>query len=213
MGELLRFGQKISKSSIEREFNWKSLAKAVLLITFILGILLANFMGREKTAGAGVLNDYFIEKFKYGSINKENLFFYIMGERMPFAILLLLLAFSSLGLAIGILNLGWQGFTIGFMLSAAIGKYGANGILLVLAGLFPHYIFYLIVYTGYCSITIFLRQRLSMCVKTGSVSREQIRLYGIGVLLGLLLLFVFITGIFLESYLNPLILKNILKIF
>ncbi len=213
MGELLHFGKRISKGSAGREFSWKSLAKAVLFITFILGILMANFMGRERTAGAGVLNDYFIEKFKYASVNRENLFFYIMGERMPFAVLLLLLTFSSLGIAVGVLNLGWQGFSIGFMLSAAIAKYGAGGMLLVLGGLFPQYIFYMAVYAGYCGLTMFLRQRLLVCVRTGSVSREQIRIYGIGALVGLVLLFVFVTGIFLESYLNPLILKKILKIF
>ena len=96
MGELLHFGKRISKGSAGREFSWKSLAKAVLFITFILGILMANFMGRERTAGAGVLNDYFIEKFKYASVNRENLFLYILRDRTPFAVLSLPLTFSSL---------------------------------------------------------------------------------------------------------------------
>lgn len=205
MGELLHFRKN--------EWNWKKTAKAVIFLAFIIGILLANFMGREKTAGAGILNDYFVEKFKYAGINRENLFFYIMGERMPMVILLLILSFSSFGIIIGMLNLGWLGFSVGFMLSAAVAKYGMGGILLIAGGMFPQYILYVISYLGYCSLSVFLGRGLHNVIPTGGVSREQMRIYGMGILVGVALLLIFVTGIFLESYLNPVILKKILKIF
>ena len=87
---------------------------------FAAGILLANLMGREAVSNAGILNDYFVEKFQYTEINGQNLFFYIIGERIPLLLLLLALTVTSLGMAGGILMLGWQGFSVGFMLSAAI---------------------------------------------------------------------------------------------
>ena len=205
MGELLRFRKK--------EWNWKNTAKAVMFLAFLIGVLLANFMGREKTAAAGILNDYFIEKYKYIGINRENLFFYIMGERMPVIMLLLIFSFSSLGIVIGMLNFGWIGFSIGFMLSAAVAKYGVGGILLVTGGMFPQYIIYITVYAGYCGLAVFLRKRLQSVIPTGSISREQMRIYGMGILVGVMLLLVFITGVFLESYVNPIFLKKILKIF
>lgn len=195
------------------EWNWKKTVKVVIFLAFIIGIFLANFMGREKTAGAGILNDYFVEKFKYAGINRENLFFYILGERMPIVILLLILSFSSFGIIIGMLNLGWFGFSVGFMLSAAVAKYGMRGILLVTGGMFPQYILYVIVYLGYCSLSVFLGRGLHNVIPTGSISREQMRIYGMGFLIGAALLLVFVTGIFLESYLNPILLKQILKFF
>lgn len=208
MGELLHFKRSFSSRGMEREWSWKKTAKVVVALAFIVGVLLANFMGREKTAGAGILNDYFVEKFKYAGINKENLFFFILGERIPVVILLFLLAFSSLGIVIGILNLGWQGFSIGFMLSAAVAKYGVGGILVIIGGMFPQYILYFFVYGGYCGMAAFLGKCLHNVIPTGGISREQMRIYGMGSLVGIALIIVFMTGIFLESYLNPYILKR-----
>ena len=130
---------------------------------------------------------------------------------MPLLLLLLLLSFSSLGILCGILVLGWQGFSIGFMLSTGIAKYGVKGILLVLGGLFPQYLFYLPVYVFYCCFAVFLRQRLYGEGREHAGERGYI--YGAGLLVGVVLLFVFVAGIFLESYVNPVILKNVLKIF
>lgn len=214
MGEWLHLPWHPLKYGTEREDKWKSIVKAILLAAFVGGILMSNFMGREKTADIGILNNYFMEKFKYAGINGENLFFYILGERAPFLILLLLLAFSSLGIAAGIAVLAWQGFSIGFMLATAVAKYGARGILLILGGMFPQYLIYLPVYAACLGFSVFFRKRSSDSGKsTRSMEREYIRMYGIGIGLAALLLLVFIGGIFLESYINPVILKKILKIF
>ena len=190
---------------------WAQLVKAALLGAFIAGIFMANIMGREAVSNAGILNDYFIEKFQYTNINGENLFFYIIGERLPMLLLLCLLAFSSLGIIGGILALGWQGFSVGFMLSTAIAKYGVKGILLVLGGLFPQYLFYCPVFFLYCCLTAYLRQRMYRESSEALANRGHI--YGVGLLGALGLVAVFVTGIFLESYINPFILKKILNFF
>ena len=179
-----------------------------MLGAFVAGIFMANLMGREAVANAGILNDYFVEKFRYTDINAEHLFFYVLGERLPMMLLMLFLMFGALGLASGMLVLGWQGFSVGFMLSTGIAKYGLKGILLILCGLFPQYICYLLAYGGYFSLAVFLRQR-----SHGEYFLEKKYAYGMGMLAGTLLLLLFITGIFLESYVNPIILKNILKFF
>ena len=139
-----------------------------LLGAFIAGIFMANFMGREAVSNAGILNDYFVEKFQYTEVNGQNLFFYIMGERVPLLLLLLLLTLTSLGLVGGLFMLGWQGFSVGFMLSTAIAKYGLKGILLVLGGLFPQYLFYFPVYILYCYLADYLRRRIGIPVPTKS---------------------------------------------
>ena len=133
---------------------WARLMQGMLLLAFVAGIVMANLMGREAVSNAGILNDYFIEKFQYTDINGENLFFYILGERVPLLLLLCLLVFTSLGVAAGVLVLGWQGFSIGFMLSTAIAKYGIKGILLILGGLFPQYLFCTPVYLFYCWLSL-----------------------------------------------------------
>ena len=189
---------------------WAQVMKGGLLGAFVAGIFMANIMGREAVSNAGILNDYFVEKFQYTEINGDNLFFYIFGERVPLLLLLLLLAFTAFGIIGGILMIGWQGFSIGFMLSSAIAKYGMKGILLVLGGLFPQYLFYLPVYLLYCYLTVYLRQRLYMDGRGQILDRGYI--FAAGLLAGAGLLFLFAAGIFLESYINPAILKQILKI-
>lgn len=190
---------------------WTRLMQGSFSGAFAVGILLANLMGREAVSNAGILNDYFVEKFQYTEINGQRLFFYIVGERVPLLLLLLFLTLTSLGVAGGILMLGWQGFSVGFMLSAAIAKYGMKGILLVLGGIFPQYLFYFPVYVLYCFLAVHLRQRLNRDRMGSGTERGYI--YGAWLIAAAGLLLVFVMGIFLESYCNPVILKKILKIF
>ncbi|MCI9174122.1 MAG: hypothetical protein HFH49_04120 [Lachnospiraceae bacterium] len=210
MKRMVRFSRKQKTDAVRNQPFWIKMMKIFLLISFVAGIFAANLMGREAVSNAGVLNDYFIEKFRYAQVDGQNLFFYIAGERLPLLILLFVLFFTSFGVFGGILVLGWQGFSVGFMLSTGIAKYGIKGIVLVLGGLFPQYFFYLAVYVCYCYAAVLLRQRLS---KEGRGVRERKLAYGMGGISFAVLLLVFAAGIFLESYVNPMVLKYILKIF
>ena len=210
MKKMLRFSWKQKSDGARTQPLWVKIMKAFLLISFVAGIFAANLMGREAVSNAGVLNDYFIEKFQYARVDGQNLFFYIVGERMPLLLLLFALVFTSFVIFGGILVLGWQGFSVGFMLSTGIAKYGIKGIVLVLGGLFPQYLFYLAVYVSYCYVAVFLRRRSA---GEGREIMDRKLVYGMGGISFAVLLLVFAAGIFLESYVNPMILKNILKIF
>lgn len=190
---------------------WIRFMQGIFLGSFAAGIVMANLMGREAVSNAGILNDYFVEKFQYTDINGENLLLYILGERVPLLLMLCFLAFTSLGVIAGNLLLGWQGFSVGFMLSAAIAKYGIKGILLVLGGLFPQYLFYAPVYILYCWLTVYLRKRLYRDRQEQGIDKRYI--YAAGFVASAGLMIVFVTGIFLESYINPAILKKILNFF
>ncbi|MCI9082303.1 MAG: hypothetical protein HFI70_08365 [Lachnospiraceae bacterium] len=211
MKKILNLSQKRQKGIFSGGSLWVRLMQGAFLGAFAAGIVMANLMGREAVSNAGILNDYFVEKFQYTDINGENLLFYILGERVPLLLMLCLLAFTSLGVIAGNLLLGWQGFSIGFMLSAAVAKYGIKGILLVLGGLFPQYLFYVPVYILYCWLTIYLRRRLYQDRQQQGADRRYIYMAGLVASAGLVV--IFITGIFLESYINPFILKKILNIF
>ncbi len=211
MRKLLHLQFRRQEGNEKSRSLWTRMMQGSLLGAFAAGILLANLMGREAVSNAGILNDYFVEKFQYTEINGQNLFFYIIGERIPLLLLLLALTVTSLGMAGGILMLGWQGFSVGFMLSAAIAKYGVKGILLVLGGAFPQYLFYFPVYVLYCYLTAHLRKRLHRD-KTGN-GTERGYIYGAWLIAAVGLILIFVMGIFLESYINPTILKKILKIF
>lgn len=211
MNKLLRLQLRRREGTPKGRTLWTRIMQGSLLGAFLAGIFLANIMGREAVSNAGILNDYFVEKFQYTEINGQNLFFYIIGERLPLLLLLLILTLTSLSMVGGILMLGWQSFSVGFMLSTAIAKYGMKGILLVLGGLFPQQLFYFTVYILYCYLAMYLRQRLHKDKMGNGSDRGYI--YGAWLIASIGILFIFMTGIFLESYMNPVILKNILKIF
>lgn len=211
MKKLLRLRCRRQEGMAKSRSLWTRLMQGSLLGAFMAGILVANLMGREAVSNAGILNDYFVEKFQYTEINGQNLFFYIIGERVPMLLLLLLLTLTSLGIAGGILMLDWQGFSVGFMLSTAIAKYGMKGILLVLGSLFPQYVFYFPVYILYCYFAVYLRRRMNKDRAGNGSDRRYI--YGAWLIAAMGILAIFITGIFLESYINPTILKKILKFF
>ncbi len=211
MKKLLRIQWRRWEKTPKNRSLWTRIMQGSLLGAFVSGIFMANFMGREAVSNAGILNDYFVEKFQYTEVNGQNLFFYIMGERMPMLLLLLLLTLTTLGMAGGLFMLGWQGFSVGFMLSTAIAKYGMKGILLVLGGLFPQYLFYMPVYVLYCYLAGYLRRRLDKDRLGNGSDRSYILGAWLVAAAGILLLFV--AGIFLESYVNPAILKKILIIF
>ncbi|MEY8392511.1 stage II sporulation protein M [Lachnospiraceae bacterium 45-W7] len=211
MKKILSLHKRQKRGNLDHRTLWVHIMQGVFLGAFAAGVFMANLMGREAVSNAGILNDYFVEKFQYTEINGQNLFFYIFGERIPLLLLLCFLAFTSLGVIAGILVIGWQGFSIGFMLSAAIAKYGIKGILLALGGLFPQYLFYAPVYILCCWFTIYLRQRLFR--DRQEQERDKRYTYMAGLLISAGLFVIFVTGIFLESYINPVILKKILKIF
>jgi hypothetical protein len=212
------------KQNIRRFFIWRSkykegngnpeivrLAWVFFLICFVAGIIVVNSISSEELGSIGIWNSYFVEKFKYMDIRSDSLFFYILGERLPAVLLLLFLTITSWGFVAGLLFIGWQGFAVGFLTTAAIIKYGIKGLLLVGTALFPQYFVYIPIYLAYLYLAVFFKQHLSTMREQSSGKR--VRTYIIFMGIGVLLMIGSIVGIFLESYANPFFLKNILDMF
>lgn len=190
----------------------------VLLLCFIAGIITANLMDKEQLGGFTVFHTYFIEKFKYNNIQSAELFFYILKERIPIMVLLLMLAMTNWGTVAGFIFLSWQGYAAGFLMAASVASYGVKGILLVGTAAFPQYLIYIPLYISYMYLVVFFQKRLGSMEGRRMGGREGIRLNYkkellIFLAIAILIISVYVTGIFLESYVNPYLLKKILKIF
>lgn len=185
----------------------------VFLGCFVIGIIYANILGEEKLTSFGILNEYFIEKFKFASIRKENLFFYILEERLPIMVLMLILVFTSFRLAAGSVFIGWQGFSAGFLLSTALIKYGMKGLVLIGGAAFPQYLIYIPIYIIYLHLASHLQHKIYCFKVEGQQSYNKSKVYAASLLVVSLIFCAFVTGIFLESYVNPPLLKKVLKIF
>lgn len=179
-----------------------------LLGSFALGILFANGMGIEILNSYGVLNSYFLEQFLYGTLDKSALFGSVLLQRLrvcSYLILLDLLIQNPLfQKSIGVLF----SMLFGIYLTAAISNFGIKGIVLGLFVLFPQWIFYvgafLFFYHGADK-----REKRGIVVHAGYHSRKDI-LFRIFFYAGFVVLV--LLGCALESSLNPVILKKVLKI-
>ncbi|MFP3154581.1 stage II sporulation protein M [Lachnospiraceae bacterium ZAX-1] len=202
----MKMGRKPEKSAGGMKY-----IRLLFLGCFIVGIICANLLGKEKLDSFGILNEYFIEKFKYTTIRQESLFYYILEARLPIMALLLLLVFTVFGIVFGMLFIGWQGFAAGFLISVALIKYGLKGLLLVGGAAFPQYIIYIPVYMIYLHLAVFTQKKIAASKEEGGSGRPKA--YVACFIAVVLILGAYIIGIFLESYVNPPLLKGILKIF
>ena len=193
----------------EQDAMWWYVRLAVLLC-FLAGILYANIMDNERLGAFGIWNGYFLEKFKYTRIQSQELFYYVMELRIPVMLLLLLFLFTSWGTLAGGLFLAWQSFAAGFMFAASVVVYGVKGILLVGTAAFPHYLLYILLYIAYLYIASIWKKKSQAVSGEG---RMRLRDYTLGLIVCICIMILYITGIFLESYINPYFLKNILKFF
>lgn len=184
--------------------------RGAVLLCFVIGIIVANIMEKKHLSEFGIWNTYFIEKFKYTHIDSMEIFLYIFEIRMPAILLLVLLIVTEWGTIAAALFLAWQGFAAGFLMAVAIIGYGLKGILLIATAAFPHYFIYIAIYIVYIYLADFLKGKIQFrSYRNG----KNIKTIFLCLIVGLLILSVYITGVFLESYVNPYLLRQILKIF
>ena len=173
--------------------------------------LLAAGMGREVLCTeTGLLGKEELYRMKYMTVEPDTLFWYILEERMKNTIILAVLATTYLGIvAAGITAAGF-GVNVGIFLAAALIQYGVKGILLFLAGTLPQYVVYvpalyfLVLWCERVCRGIYFDKKII----SGNQRELLVKLLQI---LGIITLI--IIGSALESYINTLLLKKLLKIF
>lgn len=169
------------------------------LVGFLVGVILMNTGMFLKVENSSLLDEYTLGRLKYLEINCNTFFIYVLQKRMAVLWLLMLFGITTIGLYVFCGYLAWCGFALGTLLSVAVMRYGIKGILLMVTGAFPHYIFYV----PACLLLLKLGQRLYR--KEQNILQCGMSFLGIHI--------VVIIGILLESYVNPYIMTKILKIF
>lgn len=175
--------------------------------SFFVGVLLANLYGKENLSQFGIFNTYYLQQFEYSKIDAADLFVYIIETRIPVLLVLAILGMTHYWLIIHMLFVAWNGAAIGFLFVSGISNLGLKAIPLVLVSLLPQYIFYVALY-----ILLFELQR-QLQNRNDYASGERNMGKMMMLLLGGIIIFLLLIGILTETYVNPFILKKILKIF
>ena len=194
----------MKNKAIEFKLPMKNKLLFILMGSFCIGILIANFLGYDYFNRIGVITEYFIEKYKYNDINSLQLFNYILEKRIAIIIVIWFMGFTVISRILNRVYLGWIGFSLGISITCLVMKFGIKGIIIFAGAMFPHFIFYVfaILMLVYKCENIFYN--LKVYGKNNKIILEYILVF-------IICAIVMIIGIILESFVNPIILKGILS--
>lgn len=180
-----------------RELSLKQQLFIDFLVFFLVGIILANLLGADGFQKNGGLTRYYLKQFQYTDIHPPELLWHVGCNRLTLFFALLVLGTIPKGKWIHGLFVAWSGFAYGYFCVISITAFGTRGILLCLLALFPQFLAYVPAYLGLVGLSGHRREHAGWK----------------GIMTVLLLLAVLSVGILLESYINPIILQKVLKIF
>ena len=128
--------------------------------------------------------------------SERTLLFVILRERTALILSLFLFSTTSLAAMYVYMTVVWFGACSGLFLAVVLLRYGIKGILLLITGIFPHYLIYVP-----AVILVFRLTKEKRLVN----SKFYMQL--------IVILFVVIIGCLLECYVNPNIVSKMLKLF
>lgn len=182
-------------------------AEYIYIFSFFAGIILANVLGVEQLKQYGVLNEYFIQQLLYASINYNDLFLYVAENRGAIFLLLFVFGLTRLGIPVHFLYLAWNGFSFGMAMVSVIVSFGIRGIPVLCAFLFPHYLFYVPLYLLLFGFACYMTKKEMIGQKLSFRLPKAVMFFGGAVII----LGLFTMGIMTESYVNPYIIKKLVK--
>ena len=176
-------------------------------IGFLLGIVVGNFLIPETGGEAGIMSAYFLDKFEYMDIEYSSLFVYILEKRMKIYMILVICGVTAFGCVLAYGYTIWLGVSTGAFMSLCILRMGIMGILVGMVSLLPQYLIYVPLY-------VFLIWRIrenQEVIGSCAGKREKQKLWIKYFVVMFVAALVLLAGIFLESNVNPFLMKKILK--
>lgn len=180
----------------------------VFLTGFAAGVLYMTLFGRSVVHETTLLSRYFFSKYQQVEFASGELFLYILKSRMSAFTLLWLTGFTFFGTAASLLALAWVGISLGITMTTAAMKLGFSGMLICLASGLPQLILYVPAAAWLLRKISEMSENRERRSSRYSGGRGQLLSYLLVWLLGF---FLFFLGSLLESYVNPLFLRAVLK--
>lgn len=195
-----------------RKLQYVKLFILLFMVGFLVGIVIANLGAKQFLNQAGIFGDYFFVKFQNTKVEFLELFWFVVQKRMKWIFLIWILSLTILGVPCIWVTYLWNGLLGGILLSLSVMRMGFGGILICFLGVLPQFFLYVPI------IFLFLDKAYSVSLsqygkhKKFSYSSSQKKDFLSYLSFLFLILVIMILGIFLESYVNPMIMKQILKI-
>lgn len=176
-------------------FRTRKQLLAFFMPGFLLGVIYVNFIAKRYMAEPGIFSDYFLDQFLSTKIDVREYVWYLIRSRLVPVSFLSALSFTRAGKVSAFLFLFWTGISGGILVSSAILNLGIKGSLLCIVCLIPQFFLYI----PACIVILW------HCVDT-PVNQWNYQ----KTIFVILCMF---TGIILELYVNPVIVRAFLSVF
>ncbi len=182
--------------------------------SFFAGVLIMNMGNEMLLTENGIFSSASIIRLKYIEIDSGRFFQYVLKHRMGESVVLLVLSATGIGILSIYACIAWQGALAGMTITAAIMRYGMKGLLLILGGMFPHQLLLIpvkVMLFGWCYENCCRLHFPGKCMTPFYKSKKQQFLrQAIGLLW---IAVVIMIGAIMESYVNPILISDLVKIF
>ena len=171
----------------------------VVFVGFIAGVLSIALWKENWLISEGILNSEFISDITELKIDKRALFFLCLGRRMRAFFLLFLLSFSSVNYLVNTVFFFISGFYVGTMMEILTVRYGMQGVAMYFTMIFPQGLFYML---GFWMLGCWClkQENVESSLKNRKIQKiTKIRNKRAVSVSWILVL----TGIIVESYINP----------
>lgn len=168
---------------------------AVFFVSFVAGIFAGNFWGIQSAADSAAWNRAYVQQLADAFPTTQELLWRVGFVRGSIGAALFLLAALTKGRCVHSLFVTWNGFAYGYFCVMVLVAFAAKGLLVCAAVVLPQLLVYVPLYLALVEWSTHRR------------AREHLR----DLFAALILALGLIVGILLESYINPSILQNLLK--
>jgi len=186
----------------------------LFLGSFLLGVFIMNMGNEALLTDNGIFSSTSMGRLRYIEVDSGKFFKYVLGHRMGEGAALLLLSCTGIGLAAVYAFIIWQGVLVGMTITAAIIRYGIKGLLLLIGGLFPHQLLLIpaqIMLLGWCYENHAKGHPAGRYIPPYYRNGKKLYIKQMAELLWIVL--VIFIGCILESYVNPILVTDLVKIF
>lgn len=185
-----------------------------LFFGFFAGILGMILKKESLLYSTGFLDSYTLGPVKYLEPDTGKLFITVVMQRLGAAALLIILATTYLGSVTAYLYQIWSGLAIGILAAGSVLRYGAKGLLLTIGSLLPQQLILIPAFLMLSVKCCELCRNMYFQGISGSFTGKEKGKFLLKKALNMITIVMFIVaGCFLETYINPKILKAILRLF
>ncbi len=180
-----------------KQIKWKQMSLSNwFVLSLVITVIFLLSRKNELLIQTSLFDEATLEQIREAAMDRKALLFWALKERVVIILALFLMATTSLGNLFVHMNVCWYGISSGLFLTVVLLRYGIKGILLLMAGMFPHYLIY-----------------VPALILTLQLSKEKRTVNGKYCGQLFVIIFVVIIGCFLECYVNPKVVAKILKNF